>query len=196
MRVDSINYPFFTNNETKTQILSHLPKGHKTDKGESQDSNPSSPVLESTRISKMLHCPPHRFCVIGNSILNYLWCGEHQRLSVFGVLRPSTVSNRGLAGSSNSPAVSWICRGGTETLARLADWSSFAPNTWRENPSQTQGSVLYLRSGFHFLYTKTESNLRYIISEFAKQEFHLSLVLSEPNMQTNRLLKRWVSQSN
>lgn len=50
-------------------------------------------------------------------------------------------------------------------------------------PFQSQGLVVYLKSGSCFLYTKTESTLYYIISEFTKQGFHLPLILSVLNRQ-------------
>ena len=84
------------------------------------------------------------------------------------------------------PAVLWVYREGTGTQKPRK----------KTRPSQTQCSVLHFRSGFHFLYTKSESNLCYIISESAEQEVHLPPMWSVLSMQTNRLLKLLVSQFN
>lgn len=66
--------------------------------------------------------------------------------------------------AQSHPAVLWVYREVTETQKPRQ----------KRCPSQTQCLGLYLRSGFHFLYRKTESDLCWVISEFAEQELHLS----------------------
>lgn len=69
-------------------------------------------------------------------------------------------------------------------------------NLVRKEALLKTGDQFCLRSGFHFLYPKTESNSCRVISEFAKQGFCLPQILSVPNMRTSSLLKLLLSQFN
>lgn len=149
-------------------------------------------------LSKIQHGPLPQFCVIRNFILNYLWFREH-RLSACGILRLDPLGPKlcpAWYAAQTLPTGSWGYRELSGALARLARLALFQKPEDKGFSSQTQGSLLYLSSGFHFVSTKTWSHLCYIIGEFAKHDFHPPLRFSEPNTQTHRLQKLRVSQFN